>query len=208
MRNVRFPPIARIALRWHTSPMGTRYVEPQSSRFIQERIDGVEQVRIPIRRNWFILLFMGFWICGWTVGGIVTIDQVSQNFDWFPIFWLGGWALGWIFAAATICSQIAGSEIIRVVGRDLETGVGVGKLRWRRLYRGDHIRNLRSSDPNPMGWPFRFQQTNPFRPRAGAVKFDYGSQTVFAASSAEEAEGRMIADWLSARLPSTATSES
>jgi len=187
--------------------MGTRYIEPQSSRFLQERVDGVEQIRIPMRRNWFVLLFIGFWICGWTVGGIAAIYQVSQNFDWFLIFWLGGWALGWVFAAATIASQIAGSEIIRVVGRDLETSIGVGKLRWRRLYRGDHIRNLRSSDPNPMGWPFRVQQTNPFRPRAGAIKFDYGSQTVFAASSAEEAEGRMIVDWLRPKLPRIATDE-
>lgn len=59
--------------------MGSRYIEPQSSRFIRERVEGVEQLRIPMRRNWFILLFLGFWICGWTVGGIVAIDQVSQN---------------------------------------------------------------------------------------------------------------------------------
>ena len=184
--------------------MGTRYVEPQSSRLIQERIEGVEQIRIPIRRNWLILLFIGFWICGWTAGGIATIYQVSQNFDWFLVFWLGGWVVGWIFAAVTIGSQIAGSEIIRVVGRDLETSVGIGSLRWRRLYRGDHIHNLTSSDPNPMGWPFRFQQTNIFRPRSGAIKFDYGSQTIYAASSAEEAEGRTIVDWLQPRLPRNA----
>ena len=187
--------------------MGTRYVEPQSSRLLQERIDGVDQIRIPMRRNWFVLIFISFWICGWTVGGITAIYQLSTNFDWFLIFWLGGWALGWVFAAATICSQIAGSEIIRVLGRDLETNVGVGKLRWRRLYRGDHIRNLRSADPNPMGWPFRTQQMNPFRPRAGAIKFDYGSQTIFAAGSAEEAEGRMIVDWLIPKLPRTAAGE-
>src|SRR5438105_3770857 len=165
---------ADITLACQTSAMGTRYVEPQSSRLLQERIDGVDQIRIPMRRNWLILIFVSFWICGWTVGGMTAIYQVSENFDWFLIFWLGGWALGWVFAAATIWSQIAGSEIIRVMGRDLETSVGVGKLRWRRLYRGDHIRNLRSADPNPMGWPFRTQQANPFRPRAGAIKFDYG----------------------------------
>jgi len=187
--------------------MGTRYIEPRSSRFLQERVDGVEQVRIPMRRNWFVLLFIAFWICGWTVGGIAAIYQVSQNFDWFLIFWLGGWALGWVFAAATIASQIGGSEIIRVVGRDLETSVGVGKLRWRRFYRGDHIRNLKGSDPNPMGWPFRVHQTNPFRLRAGAIKFDYGAQTVFAANSSEEAEGRMIVEWLKSKLPRTATDE-
>jgi hypothetical protein len=188
--------------------MGTRYIEPQSRRFVEEHVEGFQQIRIPMRRNWFILLFMGFWLCGWTVGGFAAIHEVTQDFSWFLMFWLGGWALGWVFAAATISSQIAGSEILRVVRGDLETSVGIGKLRWRRLYRGDHIRDLRSSDPNPMGWPFRLQQTNPIRPRAGAIKFDYGSQTVFAASSAEEAEGKVIVAWLKSRLPRSATDES
>lgn len=185
--------------------MSTRFVEPRSSRVISERVEGVEQMRIPMRRNWLILLFMIFWLCGWSIGGVATIHQVSQNFDWFLVFWLGGWAVGWIFVSVTIASQLAGSEIIRVVGRDLETSIGVGRLRWRRLYRGDLIRNLQSSDPSPLGWPFRAQQTNIFKPRAGAVKFDYGAETIFAASAAEEAEGRALVDWLRPRLPRTAS---
>lgn len=181
--------------------MSARYVEPESQRFIVEHADGVEQIRIPMRRNWLLLLFLGFWICGWTFGGVMAIHQVSQHFDWFIIFWLGGWAVGWVFVAGIIASQIAGSEILRVSGRDLETSIGIGRWRWRRLYRGDHIRNLRSSDPNPMGWSFGMPQMNPFRPRAGAVKFDYGSRTIAAAGSAEEAEGQMIVEWLEPRLP-------
>lgn len=187
--------------------MAVRYVEPRSTRFHPEFVDGVEQVRIPMGRNWFVLLFLSFWICGWTAGGFAAIYQLLHKFSLFLIIWLGGWAAGWAFAAGIIASQIAGSEIIRVVGGDLETSIGVGKLRWRRLYRGDHIRNLRSSDPNPFGWPFRFNQTNFFRPRAGALKFDYGSQTIFAAGSAEEAEGRMIVDWLRSKLPRAATED-
>ena len=106
--------------------MSTRYIEPQSCRFIQERIDGVEQIRLPMRRNWFVLVFLSFWICGWTVGGIAAMVMVATNPQAFIIFWLGGWAIGWLFAAGTIASQLAGSEIIRVVGRDLETSIGVG----------------------------------------------------------------------------------
>jgi hypothetical protein len=185
--------------------MGTRYVEPRECRFVQERVDGAEQIRIPMRRNWFVLLFVGFWICGWTVGGIAAMYEVATEPNAFLIFWLGGWAIGWLFAAATIASQIGGSEIIRVIGHDLEVSIGVGGLRWRRLYRGDHIRFLGSSDPNPMGWPWRTSQVNPFRPRWGAIKFDYGAQTIYAASSADEAEGRMIVDWLRPKLPRSAT---
>jgi hypothetical protein len=185
--------------------MKSRYVEPRASRLRQESVEGIEQMRIPMRRNWFVLLFIGFWICGWTAGGAAAIHQLSRDFDSFLLFWLGGWAVGWVFAALSIGSQIAGSEIVRVVGADLETSIGIGQLRWRRLYRGTQILNLSSSDPNPMGWPFRTQQINPFRPRAGAIKFDYGAQTIFAATSAEEAEGRIVVEWLKPRLPRGAT---
>jgi hypothetical protein len=192
--------------------MSSYYVEPRESRFVRERIEGVEQIRIPVRRNWFVLLFLSFWICGWTVGGLAAMSQLRQDFDWFLVFWLGGWLLGWVFAATTISSQLAGSEIIRVAGRDLEISVGVGPLRRRRLYRGDRIRNLDSSDPNPMGWGWwqgAGVSRSPFgvfgKPQQGALKFDYGAETIYAASSADEAEGRMIVDWLKPKLPRSAT---
>jgi hypothetical protein len=185
--------------------MVTRYIEPQNCRFVRERIDGVEQIRIPMRRNWFVLLFYCFWLCMWTAGGGMAMVGLTQTHDLFLVFWVAIWAVGWLFAATTIALQIAGTEIIRVDGRDLETSVGIGALRWRRVYRGDHIRNLTSSDPNPWGWPWRMPRNNLLRPSQGAIKFDYGARTIHAASSAEEAEGRMIVDWLTTRLPRTAT---
>lgn len=184
--------------------MVTRYVEPHSARFVQERVDGAEQIRIPMRRNWFVLLFVAFWICMWTIGGFAAMYELSQHFDLFLVVWLAMWALGWCFAAATIGAQIAGSEIIRVAGRDLEISIGVGKLRWRRMYRGDKVRNLRSSDPNPWGFPWRMPAM-PFSTRMGAIKFDYGARTIAAAASVDEAEGRMIVDWLKPRLPRSAS---
>ena len=195
--------------------MSSYYIEPRECRFVRERVDGVEQIRIPMRRNWFVLLFLSFWICGWTFGGLAAFSQLSQDFDWFLVFWLGGWVLGWVFAAATIGSQLAGSEIIRVTGRDLEISVGIGPFRRRRLYRGDRIQYLDSSDPNPMGWAWwqgSRQSRSPFgafgKPQQGAIKFDYGAETLYAASSVDEAEGRMIVDWLRPKLPRSATSSS
>ena len=186
--------------------MQPRYIEPEGTRFRREMIDGVEQIRIPTRRNWFVLLFLSFWVCGWTVGGIAAINQVLRDPHAFLIFWLGGWAIGWVVVVTTIASQIAGSEIIRVIGRDLEISDGVGELRRRRLYRGDQIRFLDGSDPNPTGLPiYMGARQFPFiRPRQGAIKFDYGARTIYAAGSVDEAEGRMIAAWLTPKLPRSA----
>ena len=185
--------------------MSSRYVEPGKSRIVTERVDGVEQLRIPFRRQWFALVFISVWLTGWTFGGIAAIGEVVVSHEPFLLVWLGFWALGWVFAAGTVALQLGGSEIIRVAGRDLETSVGVGPWRWRKLYRGDQIRHLRSSDPNPMGWPFWSQQLPfPGMMRAGAIKFDYGAKTIAAAGAIEEAEGRTVVDWLRPRLPRSA----
>lgn len=192
--------------------MSSNYVEPRKHRFQLERVDGAEQIRIPTRRNWFVLLFVSFWICGWTVAGLTTMHELAQHFDLFTVFWLGGWAFGWVFAAATIGSQLVGSEIIRIFGRDLEMSAGIGPIRRRRLYRGDHIHCLDSSDPNPMAlswWQGSRVSRSAFTPfgkaAQGAIKFDYGAETIYAASSVDEAEGRMIVAWLAPKLPRTAT---
>ena len=54
---------------------------------------------------------------------------------------------------------------------------------------------------HPSAWPSRMQQVPFARVRQGAIKFDYGAQTFYAASSADEAEGRMIVEWLRPKLP-------
>lgn len=181
--------------------MGAKYVEPERQRFIVERVDGIEQLRIPNRRNRFAIFFLSFWLVMWTFGGIAAMVEVARTGEAFLYVWLCAWAAGWIFAAITIGTQLAGAEIIRVQGRDLETSNGFGPLRSTRRYRGGHIMGLSSSSPSPFGMPFRMPSLPFVKPFAGAVKFHYGAATVYLASSSEEAEGRMIVDWLKPRLP-------
>jgi hypothetical protein len=196
--------------------MGTRYLKPQGKRFINERVDGIEQIRIPFRRNWFSLIFLCVWLTFWTIGGIVAAGVLLTSLmgqamntgdmgDPFLAVWLVFWAIAWVFAAANVALQLGGSEILRIEGRDLDISIGVGRWRWRKVYRGDQIRNLRSSDPNPMGWPFGARAiTFPGLNRAGAIKFDYGARTIRAAGSVDEPEGQMIVEWLRPKLPRTA----
>lgn len=188
--------------------MPSRYVEPQHCRFIRERVGGAEQLRVPFQRQWFSLVFISVWLIFWTLGGIAAMGALVVSGQPFLVVWLAFWALGWVFAAVTVALQLGGSEIIRVIGRDLEISTGVGRWRIRRLYRGDQIRRLRSSDPNPFGWPFRAQQLPWAGMKAGSIKFDYGAKTISAAGSVDEAEGRMILDWLGPKLPTAASDPS
>jgi hypothetical protein len=180
------------------------YVEPRGARHKVEIGIGGEQLRIPIRREWFVLAFLPFWLAGWTVGGIAAMRALAEHFEPFLLFWLGGWAVGWLFAAGTLAAQLAGAEIVRADGRDLEVSMGVGPLRRTWRYRGDAIRNLTSIEPDTDLWGWgRRRSMNWFfaRPKTGAVKFDYGAESVYLASGVDEPEGREIVAWLARRLP-------
>lgn len=163
---------------------------------------------MPVKRLWFAIAFLPFWLALWTFGGLAAMSELFREPQVAPflIFWLSGWAVGWVYAASTLLQQLFGAEIVRVVNRDLEFSAGVWPLRRTWRYRGDSIRNL-------MGWSVDddlFSARNlqrPFwlRPRTGAVKFDYGADSMFLATGVDEPEGRVIAEWLAKRLPRSAT---
>src|SRR5689334_15177316 len=71
--------------------------------------------------------------------------------DAFLGVWRIFWALGWVFATSSIALQLGGSEIIKVIGRDLKVSIGGGRWRRRKLRRGDQIRNLSKQRPQPDG---------------------------------------------------------
>ena len=73
-----------------------------------------------------------------------------------------------------------------------------------RMYRSREISRLVSSSG---GGPLeRYQAVaSPLMSgRSGSVRFDYGARTIHAAAGLDEAEGRLIVDWLSRRLPAAA----
>ncbi|MGY2733051.1 hypothetical protein ACVWYO_000725 [Sphingomonas sp. UYP23] len=186
--------------------MAQNFIEPRGLRHTVETIDGVERLRIPIRRQWFMVLFLPLWLVGWGFGWFSAAMQISQHFDTFLAVWLCAWTVGGIFAGGILFGQLFGAELVSVVGRDLQVQVGVGPLKriWR--YRGDRIEHL-------IGWTavedmfgMRSMQ-RPFwlRPKSGAVKFDYGADSVFLAPGVDEPEGRVIAAWLAKRLPRSAS---
>lgn len=186
--------------------MSNGYVEPRGARHRIEIVDGVEQVRLPTRRSWFLLAFLPLWLTGWTAGGVFAIWQVITTHELFLILWLCGWAAGWVFAVSTLAAQIWGAETIRASLVELEVTKSAGPFRRQWHYRADLIRNLGSTDPSGDPWGMREMQTPVWtRNRSGAVKFDYGAETIFIAVGVDQPEGRAIARWLALRLPTGAT---
>ena len=187
------------------SPEALTYQPIANPRFTVELTDGGgEQIRIKARRQIFAMLFLPLWLAGWTVGGMAALWQLTRHFEPFLVIWLLFWATAWVAAASVLVWMFAGSETLRVVGRDLEVAQHAFGWSRRWLYEGSRISNLREA--GQPGWPYRYQMQVPFfmQGRTGAIKFDYGPRTVFAAAGLDDAEGRMIIEQLRKRLPGLA----
>ena len=117
-----------------------RYEPVANPRFLIERTDEGELIRIKPRRRTFALLFMPVWLAGWTAGGVLAISQLLQQFSAFLMFWLCGWAVGWLFVAGTISWMIWGSETLRTRGGDSNR-----PFSWAAGLAGKSIRARRSA---------------------------------------------------------------
>jgi hypothetical protein len=168
--------------------------------------DGGQKIVISAPRSVFPMLFLPVWLCGWAFGAVSATRQFVSTLQPFLALWLCGWMLGGAFAIVTLLWMAAGRETLRVVGGDLEISASLFGFARRRLYRGADIRGL-SPSVQVMSLNFRATMENPLvrAPRSGGIKFSYGARTVYAGVGLDDTEGRMIADWLKARLPKTAS---
>ena len=186
--------------------MSDGFVTPAGGRHRIEVVDGVEQIAVPVKRSWFIIPFLLFWMVMWTLGGGVIAMSLAEGSSFSSIVFLVFWALAWVFVLTVLFTQMWGVEIIRASSTELDVLKRAGPLHRRWRYRADLIHNLTPCPPNVDQWGRRSSQTPVWsRNASGAVKFDYGAQTILLAAGVDEAEGRTIAAWLTARLPSSVT---
>jgi hypothetical protein len=172
------------------------------SASIAETSRGLEVV-VPARRNWFITLFLGAWLCGWAMGEVlVPANFFARDADAgakvFAAFWLVGWTLGGGFALYVFFWSLVGRERILLgpsmlsIKREV---FGMGRL---REYELTHVRNLRVS-PSAYN-PFDFRSGLQFWGiGGGSIAFDYGAGTVRFGAALEEGEARSIIERMRSR---------
>jgi len=84
-----------------------RYVEPRAARHRVEVVDGAEQLRVPVRRNWAIAVFLGLWLVLWGVGGGMAIVELVRRFDPFLLLFVTFWAIAGLFVLGLMAMLIA-----------------------------------------------------------------------------------------------------
>lgn len=180
-----------------------------SARFSIETIDGAEWIVARAARNWFVLPFLAVWLTLWTFGGLAAMGQAARDPSarGFLLVWLVFWAFGWAFAVSIVGWQLAGRSQVTVEAGALVTRCQMPFVGRTKRYDAGQVRHLRAAS---LAWPFagfgRFSRAGypPWFANMGSVQFDYGARTVRVLPGLDEAEGRMVAEWLGKRLPAGA----
>jgi hypothetical protein len=159
-------------------------------------------VAIPATRNWFIVLFIGFWMCGWLFGEGAVIHTLASGktpltSNLFLFGWLGAWTVGGTFAGYQWLWNVVGKELI-VLGQQtlaIKSDVlGFGRVREFDLA---EVRDLRVDRPSGLatfnwGWTGQGNGT-------GTIAFDYGAKTFRFGFGLDESEARQLIARLNAR---------
>jgi len=172
------------------------YVIPQNMRSTINQRNGELTIEIPVKRNWFILLFLSFWLCGWVLGEIMVpvmfFSKETQGPPMlFAIAWLGMWTIGGGFAILIWLWQINGKEIIRFTHNSLIKRKALFSFGRNKEFGLDYVKNLRIS---PQSYnPFDFSSALQFWGMGGGIiAFDYGAKTYRFGQCLDESEAKTI----------------
>jgi hypothetical protein len=169
---------------------------PADSRItITETSQGLRIV-MPGRRSWFVIGFLGFWICGWGVAEVLVPLQVFQGDappegESFMLAWFVVWTLGGLLAIYAWLWQVIGKEIITVQEQTVTTRRDIGGFGFNKVYDLPQMHNLRvwSVDINPLDFSSSLQL---WGIGGGVIAFEYGGKTYRFGAGLDEAEAKQV----------------
>jgi len=173
----------------------------KSRSSINDLPQGIEIV-IPAKKNYFLILFLAFWLVGWAFGEVSAIgtflNSESKAPTLFMVAWLGGWTAGGAFAIFAWLWNIKGKEIVRIDGMELQHKRDFVLFSRSKEYEIANIQDLRlNSNPSSM---FGFNNGMEFWGfTGGTVSFDYGHSTHKFGAQLDEAEAKHIVETIKKR---------
>lgn len=171
-------------------------VKPPVSRIMITDIPGKLHIVIPCSRSWFIVGFLGFWICGWAVAEYMVSSQFLKGDappegESFMLAWFVVWTVGGLLAIYAWLWQIIGKEMITLHGQTFTTRRDVGGFGFDKEYDIRQMRNLRAAQVgfNPLDISSSLQL---WGIGGGVIAFDYGVRTVRFGAGLDEAEAEEV----------------
>ncbi len=183
---------------------------PAARATISKSPDGLT-ITIPSRKNWFLILFLGFWLTGWLFGEVIALHQVIRGHSshWasvtesgpiglnlFLIGWLGAWTVGGGVAIVTWLWNLVGVERVLLAPSTLTMKREVLGIGPTKEYELSSVSNLRIN----MGLSnVRFRIAPIQTMNGGTIAFDYGAKTFQFGVGLDEAEAQQIIAQLKSR---------
>ncbi len=171
---------------------------------LNDTLNGLEII-IPAKRNWFLIIFLGAWLGGWTIGESFAIGTLIGFSDYdlgfanlFMLFWLCGWTVAGFFVVKTLVWYLAGKEIITFGQGQFSIAKQGLLLSKPKIYDLKHVKKLRARKEETIYYGFEGVRNNlgAMSPSNGTLQFDYGMKTVKFANDIDEAEAYFIIDKL------------
>lgn len=158
---------------------------------------------MPGRRSWFVIGFLGFWICGWAVAEVMVPMQVFQGDappegESFMLAWFVVWTIGGLLAIYAWLWQVIGKEIVTVQEQTVTTRRDIGGFGFDNEYDLLQMRDLRVGpvDINPLDFSSSLQL---WGIGGGVIAFEHGAKAYRFGAGLDEAEAKHVVTALNQR---------
>lgn len=159
----------------------------------------------PVQRQWATVLFLAFWLCGWSLGEKFALDQlIGPGFrlgpHLFMIIWIIPWTLGGAAVVLAILWQLFGVEKLFIAGGAIVEENGVGPFVRRRVHPLEIVSRVRVR-------PEAAQTQLIGLLAKGRVAFDAAGREVTFGIDMPEQDAHRVAEIIRASLPLTGADE-
>ncbi|MCT4562478.1 MAG: hypothetical protein N4A41_14010 [Crocinitomicaceae bacterium] len=159
------------------------------------------KIEVPVRKNWIVVIFLCFWLCGWLLGEVFALTTLLSAktplvANLFMLVWLTGWTIGGLVVFSIILWQLTGKEVVTVESKILIIEKKVKFFKRKKMYDVQQISNLRSHRAAPSTNFGNQRLSIPLGKNGGKICFDYGMKTVYFLNSIEDAEAGYLLEKL------------
>ncbi len=175
---------------------------------IEEHTESI-LIRIPVTKNWIMLIFLPIWLCGWAFGLFMasrmflsgTTEKFNSSSSFSMVFlavWLIGWTVGGGYAIYTWLRMVFGIEILEFKNDMISIKQQLLTFKQNRDYNPEHIWRLRTI---PIPAPSIFDNRQYWGQATQSLAFDYGARTIRFGNGIDEAEATQILEMVRQKFP-------
>ena len=170
--------------------------QPSVSRVIISATSNSLHMVIPGSRSWFVIGFLGLWICAWAVAEVMVPIQFLQGAippegRSLMFAWLVVWTAGGLLAIYAWLWQVIGKEIVTVQGGTLTVRRDIGGFGFDRAYDLSQMRNLRV-EPTPFNPLDLSSALQLWGIGGGVIAFDHAAKGFRFGAGLDETEAKEV----------------